>query len=209
MLLAAGVSLDEAEAAMVLLHGRGASARDILIGAGPLLDAPRFAFLAPEAEGGAWYPNPFTAPLESNEPWLSQALGTVGEVIAKATAAGIPDERIILLGFSQGACLASEYAARNARRWGGVVAWSGALIGPPGTSRDYSGSFEGTPALFGCGDQDPYIPADLVREAGAVYERLGAAASVTIYSGMGHIVNADETAQVRRMMAALTAARRT
>lgn len=207
MLLSAGLPLESAEAAMVLIHGRGASARDILIGAGPLLDVPNFAFLAPEAEGGAWYPNPFTAPLGSNEPWLSQALETLGQVIAQAGEAGIPDERVMLLGFSQGACLALEYAARNARRWGGIAAWSGALIGPPDTPRDYSGSFDGTPAFLGCGDQDPFIPAELVRESAEVYNRLGAVATVTIYSGMGHIVNADETEQVRRMMAALTARR--
>lgn len=207
-MLAAGVPLEQAEAAMILLHGRGSSARDALIWGGPLLGVPGFAFLAPEAAGGAWYPNAFTAPLESNQPWLDQALATVGGLVAMANEAGISDERIILLGFSQGGCLALEFAARNARRWGGVAGWSAALIVPPGSPRDYPGSFAGTPAFLGCGDHDPWIPADLVRESGEVYKRLGAEVTVTIYSGLEHTVNEDEIGQVRRIMTAVSAARR-
>lgn len=199
--LATGVSLANAESAMILVHGRGATAQSILELAS-LFDEPGFAFVAPQAAANTWYPYSFLEPMDKNEPWLSSALAKVGSVVDQVKDAGIPVERIILLGFSQGACLASEFAARNARRYGGVVALSGGLIGPPGTPRDYDGSLDGTPALFGCSDVDPHIPVERVDESAEVYERLGAQVTKRIYPGMGHTVNEDEIEWVRDLVQA-------
>jgi phospholipase/carboxylesterase len=199
--LLAGEPLDRATAAMILVHGRGASAHDIMT-IGAEVAEPGFAFLAPEAAGGAWYPNRFVEPLASNEPWLSSALATVGRVLALVEEQ-LPAQSVILLGFSQGACLALEFAARNARRYGGLAGLSGGLIGPDDTPRDYPGSLDGTPVFLGCSDVDPHIPAGRVLETGAVLRRLGGAVTVKLYPGLGHEVNADELDHVRRMMAAL------
>lgn len=195
----AGAPVKEASAAMVMLHGRGADADSILSLVG-LLDTPGIAYLAPEAAGGTWYPNRFMTPIESNEPWLSSALATVGEVIASVERAGIPSERIVLLGFSQGACLALEYAARNARRWGGVVGLSGGLIGPEGTRWDYPGSLGGTPVFLGCSDVDGHIPAARVRESADALARLGGDVTLRLYPGMAHTINADEIAHIREIL---------
>ncbi len=200
--LTGGVPLARARAAMILVHGRGVSARDIL-SLRQLWQAEEIAYLAPQAAGGTWYPQRFTAPLEANEPWLSSALATLGALVARTEEAGVPSERIVLLGFSQGACLALEYAARNARRWGGVVALSGGLIGPDGTPRDYPGSLDGTPVFLGCSDVDFHIPKERVTESGAVMERLGGAVTLRLYPGMGHEVNADEIAWVQALLGAV------
>jgi predicted esterase len=197
----AGDPLGTARAAMILLHGRGASAEDIMTVAAELTQ-PGFAYLAPQAAGNAWYPNPFTAPLESNEPYLSSALETIETLLARVEET-IPAQRVILLGFSQGACLTLEFAARHARRFGGVVGLSGGLIGPDGTPRDYRGGFDGTPAFFGCSDVDPHIRADRVLEAGEVYKRMGALATVRLYPGMGHTVSQDEIDSVREIVEAI------
>jgi phospholipase/carboxylesterase len=200
-LLQAGEPLGKARAAMILLHGRGASAEDIMT-VGAELAQPGFAYLAPQAAGNAWYPNPFTAPLEANEPYLSSALEVVETVLARIEET-IPAQRVILLGFSQGACLTLEFAARHARRYGGVVGLSGGLIGPDGTPRDYPGAFEGTPAFLGCSDVDPHIRKDRVVEAGEVFERMGAQVTVRLYPGMGHTVNQDEIDSVREIVEAI------
>ena len=197
----AGEPLGKARAAMILLHGRGASAEDIMTVAAEL-PQPGFAYLAPQAAGNAWYPNPFTAPLETNEPYLSSALEVVENLLAKVLET-IPAQRVVLLGFSQGACLTLEFAARNARRYGGVVGLSGGLIGPDGAPRDYPGDFEGTPAFLGCSDVDPHIPKDRVLEAGEVFKRLGAPVTVRLYPGMGHTVNQDEIDSVREILKAI------
>ncbi len=197
----AGEPLAQASAAMILLHGRGASAADIMTVAAELTH-PGFAYLAPQAAGNAWYPNPFTAPLETNEPYLSSALRVVETLLAMVEET-IPAQRVILLGFSQGACLTLEFAARRARRYGGVVGLSGGLIGPDGTPRDYPGDFEGTPAFLGCSDVDPHIRADRVLEAGEVFKRMGAQATVRLYPGMGHTVSQDEIAAVREILEAI------
>jgi len=197
----AGDPLGTARAAMILLHGRGASAEDIMTVAAELTQ-PGFAYLAPQAAGNAWYPNPFTATLESNEPYLSSALETIETLLARVEET-IPAQRVILLGFSQGACLTLEFAARHARRYGGVVGLSGGLIGPDGTPRDYPGGFDGTPAFLGCSDVDPHIRADRVLEAGEVYKRLGAQATVRLYPGMGHTVSQEEIDSVREIVEAI------
>jgi predicted esterase len=175
---------------MILVHGRGASAADIMT-VGAELSHPGIAYLAPEAKGHAWYPNPFTAPIEQNEPYLSSALELLEKLLADVTA-HVAHERVMLLGFSQGACLTLEFAARHAGRYGGIIAFSGGLIGPEGTPRDYPGSFAGTPAFIGCSDVDPHIKKERVEEAGQVLGRMGAKVSVKLYPNMPHTVNADE-----------------
>jgi len=199
--LEAGERLDRARAAMILVHGRGASAADIMTVAAEVM-FPGVAYLAPQAAGSAWYPNPFTAPLEDNEPYLSSALELLSSVLSRVEAK-VSAEKVVLLGFSQGACLTLEFAARHARRYGGVVGLSGGLIGPDGTPRDYPGGFDGTPAFLGCSDVDPYIRKERVSEAGQVYERMGAQVVVRLYPGMAHTVSADEIEAVREIVKAV------
>lgn len=195
----AGKPLDQARAAMILAHGRGASAYDILALAAEV-PHPDFAYLAPQAAGNTWYPQRFMMPIESNEPYLSSALATLGEVLARVGEAGIPPERVILLGFSQGACLTLEFAARNARRYGGVMGLTGGLIGPEGTPRNYAGSLDGTPVFLGSSDIDFHIPAARIEETAEVLTALGGNVTLRFYPGMGHEVNADEIAFVRGVM---------
>ncbi|HBL26544.1 MAG TPA: phospholipase [Acidobacteria bacterium] len=185
-----------------MLHGRGATAESILTLAEEL-GRPDLAYLAPQAPRFTWYPYSFLAPLDQNEPHLSAALQTVDDLLAEIAAAGIPPERTVLLGFSQGACLSLEYAARHAQILGGVVALSGGLIGPPGTPRDCAGSFAGTPVFLGCSDRDPHIPEPRVHESAEVFRRMGARVTERIYPGLGHTVNEDELAWVRDLLGAL------
>jgi predicted esterase len=199
-LLEAGEPLATAGAAMILVHGRGASAADIMT-VGTELMHPGFAYLAPQAAGSAWYPLPFTAPMDQNEPYLSSALQVLESLLATVEKT-IPAERVILLGFSQGACLILEFAARHARGYGGVVGLSGGLIGPEGTPRDYPGNFEGAPAFIGCSDVDPHIRKDRVVEAADVLKRMGADVTLRLYPQMAHTVNEDELQAVREMVAA-------
>jgi phospholipase/carboxylesterase len=199
--LEAGERLGAARAAMILLHGRGASAEDIMT-VGAELHRPGFAYLAPQAAGNAWYPHPFTAPIESNEPFLSSALGVVEDLLQRIQAT-IPAQRVVILGFSQGACLALEFAARNPRRYGGVVGLSGGLIGPDGSPRQPGGGFEGTPVFLGCSDVDPHIPKARVVAAGEVFEAMGAAVTVRLYPGMAHTVSSEELAAVREIVEAV------
>ncbi len=201
----AGQPLDQAQAALILLHGRGADAPSILLLAEELYH-PAYAYLAPQAAHNTWYPYTFLAPMQQNEPWLSSALARVGEVVAMVEGAGVPAERIVLGGFSQGACLASEFMARHARRYGGLLAFSGGLIGPPGTPRAYAGSLEGTPVFLGCSDSDFHIPKERVEETAAVLKELGAQATMRLYPNMGHTINADELSQARGLLRAALAA---
>lgn len=203
--LAYGVPLDEAQAAVVMLHGRGASAGDILTLAVPL-EAPGVSFLAPQAAGGAWYPDRFNVHTSRNEPWLSSALRLVGELMADVEAAGVPPEKTVLLGFSQGGCLALEYAARNAKRYGGVVGLSSGLIGADDEPRPYQGNLQGTPVFLGCSDMDPHISEPRVRQAADTMRELGGEVTMRLYPGMGHTVNEDELEFVRGLIAQLLAA---
>lgn len=200
--LAAGTPLGQATAAMILVHGRGAPAEDIL-SLGRELDRPDLAYLAPQAEGYSWYPYSFMAPMEQNEPGLSNGLALLHHLLERLEGDGIPPERTVLLGFSQGACLSLEFVARNAKRYAGVVGLSGGLIGPPGTPREYPGSLAGTPVLLGCSDRDPHIPLERVKETTEVLTRMGAKVTERIYPAMGHTVNEDELKHVRDLLAGL------
>jgi phospholipase/carboxylesterase len=207
-MLATGKGLEKASAAMILIHGRGASAESILSLSAELA-YPDFAYLAPQAAGNTWYPHPFLAPIESNEPFLSSALAAVGETLARLSRAGIPAERTILLGFSQGACLALEFAARHPRRYAGVAGLSGGLIGPnpgepdasSGTQRTYSGSLDGTPIFLGCSEADFHIPKERVIHSGDIFQQLGGQVTLRLYPNLGHAINQDELDAVKEMMA--------
>jgi predicted esterase len=200
----AGTPLDKASAALIMIHGRGDSAQGIL-GLAREFPVPGLAFVAPEARGNVWYPYSFLEPLERNEPWLGSALEVIGSTVQQLVDAGLPFERIALLGFSQGACLATEFAARNPRRYGAVIGLSGGLIGPPGMDFEYPGSLEGTPVFLGCSDIDAHIPVERVNETAQVLAALGAAVEERIYPGMGHTVNHDEVRYVTGLLQELVA----
>lgn len=195
----AGLPVAEATAAMVMVHGRGATSESILTLV-PSIDVGEFAFLAPQAAGNTWYPNSFLSPIESNEPGITSGIAAIDAVIDSVRIAGIPAKRTVLLGFSQGACLAIEYAARNAMRYGGIACLSGGLIGPDETARDYPGSFAGTRAFLGCSDIDGHIPARRVIESAGVLGRMGCRVTAKLYPGMGHTINDHEIASVRTLM---------
>jgi predicted esterase len=195
-----GPAPHRARAVVVLVHGRGSTAQGILQLADPL-GARDLAFVAPQAAQNSWYPKTFLAPLRENEPALTTALLGLGELRQRLVAQGAADERLVWLGFSQGACLALELCARNPSRYGGIVGFSGGLIGPPGTAREYPGSLAGTPVFLGCSDVDPHIPLDRVQETAVVLGGLGAAVTTRIYPGMGHEINADEIEHARRLLA--------
>lgn len=202
--LATGAPLAGAKAALIMLHGRGADAADIL-GLAQAIGRPDIACLAPEAAGHAWYPQRFIAPVAANQPWLASALGVVAGLVAECGRQGIPSERVALLGFSQGACLSLEFAARHPRRYGGVFGLAGGLIGEKIAAADYSGSLAGTPVFLGCGDTDPHIPVARVRESAAIIRGLGAEVTERIYPGLPHTVIEDEIVEVRRILEAMTA----
>jgi phospholipase/carboxylesterase len=198
----AGEPIELAQAAMLLVHGRGAQAEDIL----SLTDqfgGRGFAYLAPQAAENTWYPNRFLAPIASNEPWLSSALAFLEEALTRITSSGIPFERTMLLGFSQGACLTLEFAARNARRYGGVAGLSGALIGPEGTPRNYAGSLSATPVFLGCSDVDFHVPKEQVQQTAEVLRALGGNVTTRLYPNLDHSVNQDEIDFVRSMLLAV------
>ncbi|TAE53177.1 MAG: phospholipase [Bacteroidetes bacterium] len=194
-----GLPLSEAKRAMILVHGRGASAASILTLA-PYLNVADFALLAPEATTGAWYPYSFIAPKAQNEPWLSSALGVLEDTLKEIQDAGISSENIYLLGFSQGACLSVEFAARHAQRFGGVFVLSGGLIGDQIDSQPYTGDFAGTPIFLGCSDRDAHIPLRRVQESTEVLRRMGAEVKERIYPGMPHTVSEDEIGEVNEIL---------
>jgi phospholipase/carboxylesterase len=201
-MVSAGAPLAQARAAVVLLHGRGGSAEDML-GLAEEFRQRDIAYLAPEAPGHTWYPYSFLAPRQQNEPHLGNALGVVGATLDRLAREGFPAERVALIGFSQGGCLALEYVARNAKRYGAVAGLSAGLIGPPGAPREYAGSLGGTPVFLGCSDIDAHIPLGRVHESRDVLKRLGGDVTERIYPGMGHTVNADEIAHVTNLLANL------
>jgi phospholipase/carboxylesterase len=200
-----GASLDEARGVVVLLHGRGASAEDIL-GLAPELSKPGIAFLAPQAAEHTWYPYSFLAPIRQNEPWLSSAIAKIRSTVDLATSAGVPLDRIVLAGFSQGACLATEFVARTPARYGGLIAFTGGLIGPPGTPLEYKGELAGMPAFLGSGDPDPHVPWARVEQSAEILKGLGAAVTVKRYPGLPHTISREELEHARAIVGHLALA---
>jgi predicted esterase len=197
--LRSGASSKDARLVAIMLHGRGASAEDILGLAGQFT-ARDIAFIAPQAASATWYPHSFLAPIAQNEPWLGSALRVVAGLVENCAHQGVPAERIVVMGFSQGACLTLEFAARHARRYAAVVAFTGGLIGPPGTPRDYAGDFADTPFFIGSSDVDAHVPLERVHESTAVFHRMGATVDERIYPRMGHTINADELQAVDALL---------
>lgn len=196
-----GPAAGDARLAVILVHGRGGSAGEMLTLADEF-NLRDVAWIAPEASAHTWYPYSFLSPIAQNEPDLSSALAVLRSLVDEVGRAGIPPHRVGLLGFSQGACLSLEFAARHAQRYAAVVGLSGGLIGPPGTPRDYPGSLAGTPLLLGCSDIDAHIPVERVRESAEVFRRLGAEVDERIYPRMGHTINQDELDAARRLLGA-------
>jgi predicted esterase len=202
--ITAGKALKEAGAALILIHGRGDTAKNFITLANELYH-PDLAYLAPQAAGNTWYPFSFLAPIADNEPGISSGIMAIGDLLAEITAAGIPDERIMLVGFSQGACLTLEFIARSARRYGSVLGFSGGLIGPDGTPRNYSGSLEQTPIFLGCSDVDFHIPKERVELTAQVLGQLDGQVTMRFYPGMGHTINQDELDFARQLISNLLA----
>ncbi len=201
-LVTAGAPLDVAEAALVLVHGRGATAQSIVQMADEF-HQPGVAYLAPQAARNTWYPNAFTAPVESNEPGRTSGLQAIGDAVEKANEAGLSTDRVMVLGFSQGACLASEFVARNPTRYGGLAVLSGGLIGKTVDPDDFDGDLEATPVFLGCSDVDPHIPEQRVHESATIFEQLNGDVTERFYEGMGHGINQDEVDHVSTMVAEL------
>lgn len=199
---ALGAPLGAAPVAVILMHGRNAGPANILDLAARFL-RPDLTYLAPAAAGRTWYPHSFLADRESNEPGLSSALAVMARLVAEADAAGVPRRQVVIAGFSQGACLAAEFAVRHPARYGGIAVYSGGVIGPPGTSWPDAGDLAGTPMFFGCSDVDSHVPDARVGESAALCTRLGAEVTRRVYPGMGHLVNDDEIAWMQALLAAL------
>lgn len=198
-LLAAGEPLESAKAVMIMIHGRGATAESILQLA-QHFHTDGFAYLAPQAAYNTWYPQRFIVPQNDNEPYLSSAKDAVGRALQTALDAGIPADKVVFLGFSQGACLATEYPARNTQKYGGIIALSGGLIGTDDELTGYSGSLDGTPVFLGCSDVDFHIPKERVEASAKALQGIGGDVTMTLYPGMGHTVNEDEIEHVKRIM---------
>ena len=194
-----GKPLQEADKALIMIHGRGAYARDIL-GIASHLNVQEYALFAPEATNNTWYPYSFMAPPEQNEPWLSSALNLVKEAVDAATEQGISAENIYFLGFSQGACLALEFVARNAEQFGGVVALTGGLIGDKIDKENYSGNFNDTPIFMGTGNPDPHVPIERVKESANILEKMNAKVHLRVYEGKPHSVSQDEIEEANKFV---------
>jgi len=200
----AGPAPESADATIVLLHGRGGAAQD-MIGLYEELNAAHCAAIAPQAAGHTWYPHSFLAPLESNQPFLDSALHQVDAIVTDLLSRGVTSQRIVLLGFSQGACLTLESVARYPRQYGAVIGLTGGLIGPPGTPRNYPGSLAGTPVFLGTSDPDPHVPFERVEETQAVLTKMGADVELRRYSGMPHTINDDELNAARELLQRVSA----
>ena len=195
----AGTPLGRSPAVVIMVHGRNAAPANIL-DLLPVLDRPQVTSLAPAAANRTWYPLSFMTEIEKNEPGLTSALTMLASLVADVETRGIQRSRIVMLGFSQGACLTSEFAVRNASRFGGFVLFTGGLIGPVGTAWNYPGKFDGTPIFQGSSDPDPHVPRARVEESAAIYSSMGARVTTRIYPGMGHTINEDEIAHARSIL---------
>jgi len=197
--IAAGLPLTEAKKVLILLHGRGAGANDIL-SLTQYLNVSDFAWIAPQADNHTWYPYSFLAPLEQNEPSLSNALETLAQIVAELEKSGIQKENMYFLGFSQGACLTLEFTTRNAAKYGGIVAFTGGLIGDKVYAEHYSGNFDQTPVFIGTSDPDFHVPVERVNETEALLQKMGAAVTKKIYPNMAHTINQDEMDWVNKLI---------
>ena len=204
-LLHAGTALADADVAVIMMHGRGASAEGIL-GLSAQLPQGGVAYLAPQAANHSWYPNSGFGPIESNEPWVSSAFQVLHTLLDQIAEAGIPPEKTVIGGFSQGACLSSEYVARHAWRYGGLYVLSGALMGPLDMTRSYEGSLDNTPVYFGGIDQDPWVSEAQMRMSADALQQLDADVMIEIRPGSQHTVRDYEVARVHDMISALVTA---
>jgi len=195
----AGKSLDQAKKVLIMIHGRGGTAMDILSMA-EYLNVSEFALVAPQATNNTWYPQSFLVPRSANEPSLSNALNTIKDTVADLEKEGFSKEQIYFLGFSQGACLTLDYVAGNAARYGGVVAFTGGLIGEEVDHRIYHGDFDGTPIFIGSSDPDMHVPVSRVKESTTLLEAMGAQVTEIIYENMGHTISHSEIEQVNKLI---------
>ena len=198
-LVEAGAGIKQADRALIMLHGRGATAQDIL-SLRSHLGVDKYYVVAPQATNYTWYPYSFLSPTSQNEPWLSSALSLIRSIVHDIEAAGISSDRIYLLGFSQGACLSLEFATRNARKWGGVIAFTGGLIGDKVDPGNYDGIFGGTKVFIGNSDQDPHVPLTRTQESTRIMAKMGANVTHKVYAGMGHTINEDEIGVARSLL---------
>lgn len=198
-IMTGGVALQDAGKVLIMVHGRGGSATDIM-SLSQYLNIPDYAILAPEATGNTWYPLSFLAPATANEPWLSSALKMLDETMNEAITAGVPPSNIFLLGFSQGACLALEFATRRAQRFGGIVAFTGGLIGESINIENYSGNFDNTPVFIGTSNPDAHVPVERVQMSAKIMTKMGANVTVKVYEKMGHTINNDEISEANNLI---------
>ena len=197
--MTAGKSLEAASKVLIMIHGRGASAEDIL-GLADHLNVDDFALLAPKATNNTWYPYSFLSPPSQNEPWLSSALQVLKEIVNDLKAKGFNESGIYILGFSQGACITLEFVTRNATRWGGVAALTGGLIGDIIYADNYAGDFDNTPVFIGTSDPDPHVPVQRVNDSELILRKMNASVTVKVYKGMGHTINQDEIDAVNKLI---------
>ena len=194
-----GKKPEDASAVLIMVHGRGGSAEDILTIA-RYLNTKDFCLLAPEAVDNTWYPYSFLAPVDRNEPWLGSALAVLKGIVEELKAKGVDEEKIYFLGFSQGACLTLEFVARNATKYGGVAALTGGLIGETLNTANYTGDFNGTPVFIGTSDPDPHVPVTRVDESAELLTKMNANVTKKIYKGMGHTISQDEINELNQLI---------
>ena len=198
-IIAAGKELNEKNKVLILLHGRGGSAEDIL-SFSSYLEVKDFALLAPQATNNTWYPYSFLAPPAQNEPWLSSALNLLKNLLSEIYSKGIPSENIYFAGFSQGACLTLEFVTRNANKYGGVVAFTGGLIGDKIYEENYSGDFKNTPVFIGTSDPDPHVPVERANATAKFLQKMNASVTLKVYPNMGHAISQDEIENANRLV---------
>lgn len=196
----AGADLKKSTRAMIFVHGRGDASDKMILLSKEIVNDPGMALVFPKATNNTWYPKSFMAPTAENQPWLDSALENMNKVVTYIKSCGILEENIFFFGFSQGGCLALEYACRNATKYAGIMVLSGGLIGPVIDTNNYNGYFAGTEIFIGCSDVDFHIPLQRLKESEAVVTEMGAKVDIRIYPGMGHTINEDELQKVKSMI---------